>query len=168
MTSDWVASDGVSLRTVPVREVRALLAGRAVAGSRVDPDYPTADSIDAMTMLLRAHEAMAGTRLTRTPAWWIHQIVLDQTVVGDIGFHGPPPVTGRHEVEIGYVVVPGSRGRGVATAACALVLAQAWRDGADLVRAETGPTNPASRRVLLGNGFRPLGDDTYAIERPAR
>ena len=67
-------------------------------------------------------------------------------VVGDIGFHGPPEPGSRAVVEIGYAVVPAWQGRGVATRACALILDQAWRDGADLVQAEAG--GPASRAVL--------------------
>ena len=80
-------------------------------------------------------------------------------VVGDIGFHGPPEPGPRAVVEIGYAVVPAWQGRGVATRACALMLEQAWRDGADLVQAEAGEPGvpggaaqvrfPAPRRGLV-------------------
>ena len=85
-------------------------------------------------------------------------------MVGDIGFHGPPEPGRRAVVEIGYAVVPGWRGRGVATRACTLILEQAWRDGADLVQAEA--VNPASRAVLLKNGFRPSAGDWFEATRP--
>ena len=83
--------------------------------------------------------------------------------------HGPPPPDGPREVEIGYQVVPALRGRGVATRACALLLAHAWSHGADLVRAEVEPGNPdgaASRAVLLANGFRADGQLGFVVERP--
>ena len=48
-------------------------------------------------------------------------------------------------VEIGYAVVPGLRGRGVAGRAVAQLLALAWRDGADEVLAGTDEDNAASQ-----------------------
>lgn len=157
----------VTLRAVPVREVRALLDGGAVPGRRLHPDYPLPDSMHAMAMLLGAHEAVTGTRLVHRPAWWIHQIVLDAVVVGDIGFHGPPPAEPPYEVEIGYLVVPGLRGRGVATQACAQLLRLAWLEGADVVLAETEPGNVASERVLEKNGFQRGADGGWSINRVA-
>ena len=160
-------ADPVTLRAVPVREVRALLDGGAVPGRPVHPDYPLPGSLDAMAMLLGAHEAVTGSRLVRRPAWWIHQIVLDAIVVGDIGFHGPPPAEPPYEVEIGYLVVPGLRGRGVATHACAQLMRLAWRGGADVVRAETEPGNAASERVLEKNGFGRHADGGWTLSRVA-
>lgn len=157
----------VTLRAVRVREVRALLDGRAVPGSRFHPDYPQPESLDAMAMLVGAHEAVTGTRLVRRPDWWIHQIVLDAVVVGDIGFHGPPAPEPPYGVEIGYVVVPGVRGRGVATRACGLLLQWAWRGGADVVQAETEPDNVASARVLAKNGFVRGADGGWSVSRVA-
>jgi RimJ/RimL family protein N-acetyltransferase len=69
-------------------------------------------------------------------------------------------------VEIGYDVVPALRGLGIAGRACRLVLEQAWRDGADVVGAETDPDNVPSQRVLTGAGFTSLGYFRYVIERP--
>lgn len=157
----------VTLRPVPVREVRSLLDGGAVPGRRFHPDYPLPDSLDAMAMLLGAHEAVGGTRLIHRPAWWIHQILRDAVVVGDTGFHGPPPAEPPYAVEIGYVVVPGLRGRGVATQACAQLLRLAWRDGADVVTAETEAGNIASERVLAKNGFRRRADGAWSLARTA-
>ena len=102
-------------------------------------------------MVFAAHQAMTGG-IGKSPAWWIHQIVVDGVVVGDIGFHGPPGP--ELAVEIGYSVVPAWRGRGVASRACALILQQAWQDGADTVVAETDHDNVASQAVLLRNGFQ--------------
>jgi ribosomal-protein-alanine N-acetyltransferase len=102
--------------------------------------------------------------INQSPAWWIHQIVVDGVVVGDIGFHGPP--SPEFEVEIGYSVVPAWRRRGIATRACALIVQQAWQDGAFTVVAETDADNVASQAVLLRNGFQRRSDGVFKINRP--
>jgi RimJ/RimL family protein N-acetyltransferase len=84
-------------------------------------------------------------------------------VVGDIGFHGPP--SPELAVEIGYSVVPAWRGRGVASRACALIVQQAWQDGADTVVAETDAGNVVSQMVLLRNGFQRRPDGIFLINR---
>jgi RimJ/RimL family protein N-acetyltransferase len=127
------------------------------------PEYPLADTFDAIAMAFAAHQAM-GYAVAELPAWWVHQIVVDGVVVGDIGFHGPP---GREKaVEIGYSVVPAWRRRGVASWACSLILEQAWLDGAEIVIAETDHDNVASQAVLLANGFRRRSDGVFVITRP--
>jgi RimJ/RimL family protein N-acetyltransferase len=127
------------------------------------PEYPLPDSIDAVAMLFAAHGVMQGA-INDSPAWWIHQILVDGVVVGDIGFHGPP--TPELAVEIGYSVVPAWRGRGIATRACALIVQQAWHDGAFAVVAETDADNVASQAVLLRNGFQRRPDGVFKINRP--
>ena len=130
---------------------------------RWHPEYPLPDSVDAISMVFAAHHAMTG-RIDASPAWWIHQIVVDDVVVGDIGFHGPPDP--ERTVEIGYCVVPAWRRRGVASQACNLILQQAWQDGAETVVAETDQGNVASQAVLLANGFRRRSDGIFMIKRP--
>ena len=127
------------------------------------PEYPLPDSIDAIAMLFAAHRAMLGA-VSKSPSWWIHQIVVDGVVVGDIGFHGPP--SPELAVEIGYSVVPALRGRGVASRACALIVQQAWQDGADTVIAETDADNVVSQAVLRRNGFQRRSDGVFMINRP--
>ncbi len=166
------ASYDLELVPLPVGVARQMLAGRLrhaqaeghqAAASRWHPEYPMLDSIDAIAMVFAAHRAMVGA-VKESPTWWIHQIVADGVVVGDIGFHGPPsPERG---VEIGYSVVPAWRGRGVASWACALILQQAWRDGADTVVAETDDGNVASQAVLLRNGFERRPDGVFVINCP--
>jgi [ribosomal protein S5]-alanine N-acetyltransferase len=162
--------DRVYLRRLTVVESKALTAGhgRPADGLRWDPDYPTTDTFVALGLLRLAYDAAGPSR----PGWWLYQIVVgpngggvgDDVVVGDIGFHGPPEPGPRAVVEIGYAVVPSWRGRGIATRACTLVLEQAWRDGADVVQAEA--VNPASRAVLVKNGFRPRAGDWFEATRP--
>lgn len=155
----------VALRALPLVEARALLAGSVPTeqSARWHPQYPTADTVDALRMLDAAHEAL-GVPLTEEPSWWLHQIVVADQVVGDVGFHGPPAA--ERWVEIGYQVVPDRRGRGIATAAVAQLLPLAWRQGVDEVRAETDPDNFASQWVLRSNGFVQGADQVFRLARP--
>ena len=159
------AADRLRLRLVPLTEVREMLAATPSVATmrRWHPEYPLADTFDALGMLLAGYE-WPGEILTSEPDWWIHQLVVDDRVVGDIGFHGPPS---DGSVEIGYSVVPARRGRGLATRACALIVEVAWRAGAGEVVAEAEPDNRASRNVLLNNGFTAVDDRRFLINRPA-
>jgi RimJ/RimL family protein N-acetyltransferase len=160
---------GVTLRAWPLDLARRLVAGSgldAAATAPWHPGYPLADTVDALTMLLAAHEA-AGP-LAGRPDWWVHEIRVDGQVVGDVGFHGPPAPSRPVVVEIGYAVVPQLRNRGVATRAVGLLLQRAWRDGADQVLAETDEHNLASQAVLRGAGFRRRLCGDWAAARPVR
>lgn len=159
------------LRLVPLP---VAVAGRMlISGLRTEPveahdpvwhpEYPLPESMDAIAMALAAHEAMIGA-IEEPPDWWIHQIVVDGVVVGDIGFHGPPGPD--KVVEIGYSVVPAWRRRGVASRASELILQQAWQDGAEIVLAEADHDNVASQAVLLSNGFHRRGDGVFMIKCP--
>jgi RimJ/RimL family protein N-acetyltransferase len=158
------------LRLVPLpveraRQLRAGSLGRPTPAERPQwhAEYPLPDSVDAIAMVMAAHQAMTGA-IDETPAWWVHHIVVNGLVVGDIGFHGPAGPDGA--VEIGYTVVPAWRGRGVASRACGLIVEQAWRDGAEIVIAETDDDNVASQAVLLRNGFQRRPDGVFMIKRP--
>ncbi|HEY5822454.1 MAG TPA: GNAT family protein [Propionibacteriaceae bacterium] len=158
-----------TLRSIPVRHAADLLAGRRPrlsTGLVFDPDYPTADTLDALAMLTAAHEAMSGRPVVEAPRWWISYVVVEGVVVGDVGFHGPPPAEPPYAVEIGYQIVPAWRGRGLATRATGLLLAQAWTDGADLVSADVEPDNTASLRVLAHHGFRRRDDGVFELTPP--
>ncbi|GAB2593124.1 GNAT family N-acetyltransferase [Microlunatus antarcticus] len=165
-------ADGVRLERFPLATVRDLVDGNLDRPDHWHPEYDTASITGIARMLLAAHEAMGVPADEQSP-WWVFAVVVDDVLVGDAGFHGPPaPLagpTGVREVEIGYQVVPALRGRGVATRACALLLEHAWRNGAQLVRADVEPDNPdgaASRAVLRANGFRPTPRGDFAVEAP--
>lgn len=157
----------LTLRPLPLAEARLMLAGQPTDAMRQawHPEYPLADTMNALGLLIGAYEAME-VPLVQQPVWWISQIVLDGRVVGDIGFHGPPGDRRPCRVEIGYCVVPACRGQGVASRACALIIEQAWTLGAEVIVADTEPDNLASQQVLLGNGFRSAGGPTFRIDRP--
>jgi ribosomal-protein-alanine N-acetyltransferase len=159
------ASYDLRLVPLPVQVARQMLTGkpRPETLSRWHPEYPLPDSIDAIATVIAAHRVMGGA-VDEAPVWWIHQIVVDGVVVGDIGFHGPPGP--ELAVEIGYSVVPAWRRRGIASRACDLILQQAWQDGAEIVVAETDRDNVASQAVLLGNGFRQRRDGVFMIKHP--
>lgn len=156
---------GVSLRPLGLGEASRLLAGERSADWH--PEYPMTETLIGLQMLLAAHRAVGWPGLA-VPAWWMHAIVTGGEVVGDVGFHGPPPADGPAVMELGYGVVPAARGRGVATAACGLLLAVAWRDGAAQVAAEADPDNLASQRVLVANGFRRDAEGRWTVRRPER
>jgi RimJ/RimL family protein N-acetyltransferase len=155
------------LVALPVDMARRMLTGASRPEPELPwhPEYPLPDSLDAIAMVIAAHEVMTGA-VQQPPTWWIHQIVVNGVVVGDIGFHGPPGP--EKAVEIGYSVVPAWRGRGVASRACEVILQQAWQDGAETVIAETDHDNVASQAVLLGNGFRRRPDGVFMIKRPEK
>ena len=157
----------VRLVRIPVAMARALVHGDLERPDDWHPDFPADGTLNAARMLLGTYEALQ-LDAEHSP-WWFFAVVVDQVVVGDAGFHGPPPADGPAEVEIGYQVVPSSRGRGVATRACALLLEHAWRHGAEVVRAEVEPDNPdadASRAVLRANGFRRAPQGDFVVEAP--
>jgi RimJ/RimL family protein N-acetyltransferase len=87
----------------------------------------------------------------------MYQIVdrMSGQVVGDVGFHSSPDESG--SVEIGYGLVPGHRGKGLATEAVRALAAWAFRQtGVAELRAETDVHHAASHGVLARAGFELL------------
>ncbi|MEQ9334752.1 GNAT family N-acetyltransferase [Thalassobaculum sp.] len=103
-----------------------------------------------------------GSVVPRLPGF--RRWIWDGEVCGSIGFRWqkggtalPPHVLGH----IGYAVVPWKRGRGYARTALGLLLAElraAGMPAAGLTHVEltTDPGNPASQRVITGNGGYPV------------
>jgi len=126
---------------------------------RGDPRWATGYPLDgdkrACLAYLRQLPVMGGP--SRSSQFGYYQILLDDVVVGGIGFHGPPR---DGLVEIGYGVVPSVRGRGVATEALRMVLKLAGSlDEVKRVCGRTSPDNIASQHVMLGAGMRFAGRD---------
>ncbi len=97
--------------------------------------------------------------------WYVWYAVLrpeDQTpatLLGAGGFLGPPGASG--EIEIGFSVSRGWRGRGFAGELVSGLVRQALSDSrVTRVVAHTGEGNAASRSVLEGAGFQPAGAGT--------
>jgi RimJ/RimL family protein N-acetyltransferase len=154
----------VVLRLLPVAEAELMLDARPTAAMQASwhPEYPLADTLEGLTWLFAAWQEMGG--LDPATPWWTYQLVVDGQVVGDIGFHGPPDDKG--QLTIGYQVVPGVRGRGIATAACSELVALAWSAGAGRLLATTDPDNRASQQVLRHNGFVSADGRSFSLDRP--
>jgi ribosomal-protein-alanine N-acetyltransferase len=80
-----------------------------------------------------------------------------RSVIGNVGFKGPPDADGM--VEIAYGIVPIFQGRGYATEAAEAGVGFAFNSGrVRVVRAHTLPTPNASTRVLTKCGFERIGE----------
>jgi len=101
----------LELRPLPAAAAGALPEDRSTAarllGAALSPDWPQPDLLDVLPM--QAGGVPGGERFG---VWVIIERELT-TVVGDIGFMGPPGEDG--SVEIGYSVIPDRRGRGYAS-----------------------------------------------------
>lgn len=153
----------VTLAALDLAGLGALLGGER-GGQAWHGEYPMEETFVAGRLTLD------GAAEIEPQPWGMYQILEDGEVVGDAGFHGPLGDDGA--VEIGYNVVAGRRGHGIATAACAALVSLAWQHGARRVLADTEATNAASQGVLGRAGFTPsatrteTGHLSYAISRP--
>ncbi len=139
---------------LPLELVRAAIENRAALSqalhAEVPPDWPGPDLVEALPMM--------AERLAADPAqymWyiWVAIFARDPSVVGDVGFRGPPDETGT--VEIGYSIVPSERRRGYATEAAGALAGWALHQpGVRCVIAETELANLASQRVLQKIGMQ--------------
>jgi [ribosomal protein S5]-alanine N-acetyltransferase len=127
----------------------ALLAGEALAGLEIADDwerFPGALERTRDAVLANPASLRWGTRL----------FVVDETLIGWGGFKGAPR---RHVVELGYAIAPAWEGRGLATAAVAALLREAFADPAvGAVIAHTEPRSGPSARVLEKSGFARDGE----------
>ena len=159
MLPEVVSTDRLSLLLWSADDV-ALLRG---SGRRPDwhPDFPREDDRDAASMW---HDG---------DPWGPRSVVLDDVVVGSMGFYGPPgpAADGRAEAEVGYGLVEPARGAGLATEALSAMVAAAEGVGVR-VRASVLPDNAASIRVLAKCGFTELRgsneDGELVLARPLR
>ena len=112
-----------------------------------------------------------GSTVPRLPGFvrWMW----DGQFCGQIGFRWqpgtealPPHCLGH----IGYAVVPWKRGKGYATRALALMLAEARREGLAYVELTTDPDNLASQKVITTNGGtfveRFFAEAAYGADKP--
>ncbi len=109
------------------------------------PDFPREDDI------------AAASHWVEGDPWGPRSIVRGVTVLGSMGFHGPPEpaADGVPEAEVGYGLVAEARGWGFATEALRGLLEQTDADSVR-VRAGVEPENRASVRVLAKCGFTQL------------
>jgi RimJ/RimL family protein N-acetyltransferase len=155
----------VALLPVPHPVAVAVAAARPVddalaeVGLRPGPGWPHADTPDALRPL--AEHGRPGDVGT-----WL--VVVDDEVVGDCGWFGPPDDAG--VVEVGYGLAPAARGQGLGTEAVAVLTAWAEQQpGVLLVTAEVLPGNEPSLRLLSRLGFAEHGSHPpyLRLVRPA-
>jgi len=140
----------LELRPLPSAAARALPEDRETAarllGAAISADWPQPDLLDVLPM--QAAAAAGGERF----GVWVIIERASATVVGDLGFMGPPGEDGG--VEIGYCVVPDRRGRGYASEAVAALVAWALaQPGVASVAARCDVVNVPSIRVLERASF---------------
>ena len=146
-------------RLVELRPVTEALAAAVKAGEKQTdwaPDFPREDDLVAL--------ALHGIDGTPSQVWGSRLIVrrADRTVVGTLGFYGPPGERGG--VEIGYGLVGSARGKGLITDALRLAVPAAEAAGT-WVQAHAATGNLASERALLRAGFTPTGEVNHSGER---
>jgi hypothetical protein len=101
--------------------------------------------------------------------WLLRAIALrtpDRPMVGLVGFHGPPDITG--SVEVGYEIETAYRRLGYATEATGTLVRWAFdQNGVRRVTAAIRPDNVASLGVVHRLGFSPAGSRWDAIDGTA-
>jgi GNAT superfamily N-acetyltransferase len=152
---------------MPLVDLELRLATRSVAKrisrGRRDPSedppwaegYPLEGDRRACVAYLSQLPVFGGS--ARSNPFGYYLILLEGTVVGGIGFHGPPR---QGVVEVGYGVVPSARGQGVATEALRRLIGVAGElGGVKTVCGRTSADNLASQGVMLGVGMSYVGRD---------
>jgi [ribosomal protein S5]-alanine N-acetyltransferase len=148
-------TDHLELKPLPVEAAEALPQDRTTAsrvlGLRLSSEWPDPNLLG----VLRRH---AGARVaSECFGVWVMIERSSESVVGDIGFHGPPDVDGA--IEVGYSVVPSRRRRGYASeAAGALVEWARCQPSVSVVVAGCDPNNAGSIATLERVGFLRTGD----------
>ncbi|HKI90719.1 MAG TPA: GNAT family N-acetyltransferase [Gaiellaceae bacterium] len=155
MADTPVVTERLELRPLPAPAAAALPGDREAAtrvlGTTLHPDWPQRDLLDVLPL-----QAAAAPDDERFGVW----LMIERetaTVVGDIGFVGPPDDGGL--VEIGYSVIPDRRRRGYATEAARALVDWALRQpGVGIVVAGCDPDNVPSVRTLGQVGFVRTGE----------
>jgi RimJ/RimL family protein N-acetyltransferase len=155
VATDRLVTDRLELRVLPPSAATALAQDRARASRILGADladlWPQPDLYNIL------HRQVSALPWNEPFGIWVVIERASATVVGDIGFHGPPDESG--SVEIGYCVAPGHRRRGYATEAARAIVDWALRaPGVRAVTATCDPENLASVRTLESVGFR-RGDE---------
>ena len=161
-TSEWgvppILSDRLELVSMSPGFIEALMGGdRERAASVIGLRLPASWPEEIHHLLNRRLEQMR--RDPSEQPWLARAMVLrndDRTVIGNIGFHGPPD--GRGMVEVGYTVDPDHRRRGYAEEAVRALFDWASREhGIRLFRASVSPNNEPSLGLIRKLGFARTG-----------
>jgi [ribosomal protein S5]-alanine N-acetyltransferase len=153
-------SDRLELIPLPAAAAAALPSDRAEAsrllGATLASDWPQPDLLAVLPLQASA------TPNGETFGVWVMVERRTSTVVGDIGFIGPPDPTG--SVEVGYSVIPDRRRRGYATEAAHSLVSWAFEQpGVTVVVARCDSDNMPSIRTLERIGFRQTSEENGRI-----
>lgn len=155
MVNGVLSTERLELRPLPARAAGALPEDREAAarilGAVLPPAWPQVDLLAVLPQQAAAepHDECFGV--------WVMINRSTNTVVGDIGFVGPPGDDGT--VEIGYSVIPDHRCRGYATEAAQAMLGWALgQAGVRTVVAGCDRGNVPSIRTLERVGFARGGE----------
>ena len=147
-------TDRLELRPLEAAAAGALpdqrQAAAEIIGAELSPDWPQPAILDILPTQAASTPEQNAFRV------WLIIERRTKTVIGDIGFFGPPGPD--RSVEIGYVIVPDSRRQGYAPEAARALLD--WvldQPGVDVVTARTDESNATSIRILRKLGFAPAG-----------
>ena len=149
---------------LPLEAIVALLAGdRQTAEHRLGLPIPEGFGDDADRHFL----TLQKQRLEQLPerrGWMVRLMVLRTagTVIGSIGFHGPPELVGR--AEIGYTVFSAWRRQGYATEGVRALVEWAAGQGCRSVFLSIGPLNEPSLKIAQRLGFRQVGEQQDEID----
>ncbi len=155
MTSQRLTTDRLELRPLAAEAATALPRDRLLAsqmlGATLSPMWPQAEMLEILPRqaALSVGEECFGI--------WVMIECESRTIIGDIGFHGPPDDSGT--VELGYAVVPDRRRHGYAAeAVSALVRWVLCQPAVTAVVAGCAPSNVASIATLERARFRSTGE----------
>lgn len=104
----------------------------------------------------------------RFRTWCVNAVVLDGTMIGHAGYHGPPGVNATQNpdaVEYGYTIFAGWRGRGYATEAAVMLMDLAEeRAGIRHFVLAVAPDNDPSLAIVRKLGFVKTGEQMDEVD----
>ena len=154
MTNPRLDTDRLSLLPLDPAAAAALPANRAAAaevvGVKLSDEWPGPDVLDILP-----RQASSAPEQAHYGVWVIVEQATE-TVVGDIGFFGPPGPD--RTLEIGYFIVPDRRRRGYASEAAGALVGWAFdQPNVRTVVAGCDQDNEPSIRTLKRVGFSRTG-----------
>ena len=151
--TDAITTERLTLPLWTVADVSAM-RGRGLRQKGCHSDFPRREDLDAATLWRDGDP------------WGPRSIVRGVTVLGSVGFFGPPQ---EGEAELGFGLVREAWGWGFATEAVTALVAAAEAESVR-VHATVDPTHKASLRVLAKAGFtqllRATDDGQLVMARP--
>ena len=155
MPTPRVLTERMELRPLPAIAAAALPEDREEAsrilGAALPVEWPEPDLLDVLPL------QAAASQETECYGVWVMIERESGSVVGDVGFIGPPDENG--SIEVGYSVIPDRRRRGYATEAASAIVEWALSEpGVQVVVAGCDRDNEPSIRTLERLGFQRTGE----------